>query len=422
VQTLDVVASAEELLLVMEYVLGETLAQLIKRTRSAGRLTPIPVVVDVVTGLLNGLQAAHVATNENGEPLNVVHRDVSPHNILVGADGVTRVLDFGIAQAIGHMHQSRSGEVKGKIRYMPPEQFSGQDVGRAADIYAASVVLWEALTCSRLFGRGSDGEVISRMLEGNIPPPSNVRPDVPQALDEIVLRGLKSNPAQRYQTAKAMADALEDVAPPVTRSTVSNWVLESAGDDIRRRQECLARVESSITPSSVSPPAPAAPASEPSAEATTADSTLSSAGSLSQSVTPGAPSAAARWPRRKRLVLVAGAAVAVALAGLTPPLFLRSSEARDEHKAASVSDRAANAAPALAAMPAENAIRTAAPSASSAAVAASAMAAPAASSAMPAPSAVSEPVPASGKRATPTITVKRPRAKDGSFDRIYRRD
>jgi len=101
VQTLDVVTSAQEPLLVMEYVSGESLAQLIRRSRKTGRLIPVPVVVDVVTGLLNGLHAAHEATNEQGEPLNVVHCDVSPHNILVGTDGVTRILDFGIARAIG---------------------------------------------------------------------------------------------------------------------------------------------------------------------------------------------------------------------------------------------------------------------------------------------------------------------------------
>jgi serine/threonine protein kinase len=246
VQTLDVVACAQELLVVMEYVAGESLALLIKRARSSGRLTPIPVVVDVLTSVLNGLHAAHEATDEKGLPLNVVHRDVSPHNILVGTDGVTRVLDFGIAKATGHFHHSREGQVKGKIRYMPPEQIRGNDVNRA--VYAASVVLWETLTCSRLHGAGNDGEILYRVLEGNFVRPSELRPDVPRMLDEIVARGLHPDPNQRFQTAKEMVTALEKAAPPVTRNAISAWVLESAPNEIQAREESLARVEGTMTP------------------------------------------------------------------------------------------------------------------------------------------------------------------------------
>src|SRR5688572_1205132 len=308
VQTLDVVASAQELLLVMEYVPGESLTLLIKRARSAGKFIPIPIVVDIVTSLLNGLHAAHEATNEKGEPLNVVHRDVSPHNILVGTDGVTRVLDFGIAKAVGLVHNTQAGEVKGKVRYMPPEQIRGQDVNRAADVYAASVVLWEALTCSRLFGAGNDGEVVYKVMEGQIPPPGQLRADIPPDLEAIVMRGLHRNPAERFQTAKAMCDALERAAPPVTRSTVSAWVMEHAAAEIQRRDECVARVESTVTPV---PATSLAPPGIPS----NGDSTLSRMGSLSQSVTPEAP-AESRWPRRKRLLLAAAIALTVAIAAL----------------------------------------------------------------------------------------------------------
>ena len=131
VQTLDVVASAQELLLVMEYVPGESLALLIKRARAAGKFIPIPIVVDIVTGLLNGLHAAHEATNEKGEPLNVVHRDVSPHNILVGTDGVTRVLDFGIAKAVGLVHNTtrRRGEGQGPVHASRADPRPGREPG-----------------------------------------------------------------------------------------------------------------------------------------------------------------------------------------------------------------------------------------------------------------------------------------------------
>src|SRR4029078_7015069 len=109
------------------------------------------------------------------------------------------------------------------------------------------VVLWEALTSKRLFGGGNDGEIVYKVLEGKIPAPSEVRPDVPRSLDEIVLRGLRAKPEERYPTAKAMAEALERAAPPITRSKVSNWVMDHARGEIQRREECLARVESSFT-------------------------------------------------------------------------------------------------------------------------------------------------------------------------------
>src|SRR5262249_50842307 len=114
---------------------------------------PVRIVGAIVSGLLHGLHAAHEACNTRGEPLGLVHRDISPQNVLVGMDGVSRVLDFGVAKAVGRVQHSQSGQLKGKLAYMAPEQLLGK-ITRAADIYAASIVLWEALTCVRLF----DGE------------------------------------------------------------------------------------------------------------------------------------------------------------------------------------------------------------------------------------------------------------------------
>jgi serine/threonine-protein kinase len=244
VPTLDVVASDRELLLVMEYIVGESLSLLLKRARAAKEQPPIPILVDVMASVLNGLHAAHEATDEKGEPLNIVHRDVSPQNILVGVDGVARVLDFGVAKAVGRMHHTRTGEVKGKIRYMAPEQVHGKEVTSAADVYSASIVLWEALAGQRLFSGDTDAEVLYRVLQGCSDPPSRFRQDVPAALDQIVLRGLEKDPANRFPTAKAMANALEAAVEPVTRGRVSAWVLASAGEDIRHRRDRLAEVES----------------------------------------------------------------------------------------------------------------------------------------------------------------------------------
>jgi serine/threonine-protein kinase len=247
VATVDVVAQDRELLLVMEYISGESLSLLLKRARAESKPTPIPVVVDIVVNALNGLHAAHEATNEKGEPLDIVHRDVSPQNILVGTDGVARVLDFGVAKAVGRMHETRTGQLKGKIRYMAPEQITGRGVTRTADIYAAAVVLWEAVAGQRLVTGETDAEVMFRVLEGRVEPPSRVRPDVPRALDEIIVRGLQPKPGDRFATAQEMANALVSAVPAVPRSAVAAWVADNAGEAIQQRKDHVAVVESTGT-------------------------------------------------------------------------------------------------------------------------------------------------------------------------------
>ncbi len=248
VPTMDVVALEQELLLVMEYVPGETLALLLQRARQQAKAPPLRVAVDVAIGVLHGLHAAHEATDERGGPLEIVHRDISPHNILVGTDGVARVLDFGIAKAAGRMQHTRAGQVKGKLRYMAPEQLYGDDIDRTADIYAASIVLWEALTGERYIAGDSEGVILRRVLEAWPEPPSRLRPEIPPALDAALLRGLQRDPKDRYPTAQDMARALEAAVEPVPRSAVSAWVTENAGRELQRRHARVAEVESDATP------------------------------------------------------------------------------------------------------------------------------------------------------------------------------
>ena len=138
VQTLDIVSTDTELFLVMDFVQGESLARLIQSANSAGQHVPPEMVATIMVGVLHGLHAAHEAKDEQGEPLQIVHRDVSPHNVLVGTDGVARVLDFGVAKAAGRAQTTRDGQMKGKVAYMAPEQIRGS-VSRATDVYAASV-------------------------------------------------------------------------------------------------------------------------------------------------------------------------------------------------------------------------------------------------------------------------------------------
>jgi serine/threonine-protein kinase len=248
VATLDVVVDATEIFLVMDYVQGETLARLLRAALSRRALLPPPLAVNVVLGLLSGLHAAHESTNEQGAPLGIVHRDVSPQNVMVGIDGVARVLDFGVAKAIGRAQLTREGELKGKLSYMAPEQIRGAAIDRRVDIYAAGVVLWEALTLKRLFSGETDAERMYQVLQSNIAPPSTHAPDVPAALDAVVLRALSARPEDRYATALEMALALERTVPLLSAREVGTWVTDLAGDALTRRAMQLEAIESSNTP------------------------------------------------------------------------------------------------------------------------------------------------------------------------------
>jgi len=243
VATLDVVSTDGELFLVMEYVMGESLGRLIPLARAKGERIPPAVVATVMVGVLQGLHAAHEARDEHGSPLGIVHRDVSPQNVLVGIDGTARVLDFGVAKAAGRLQTTREGQLKGKIAYMAPEQIRGV-VDRTTDVYAASVVFWEALTGKRLFQGDSEVDAMRKVLEGRVPPPSAYLEDLPPALEQIVLRGLDLDPARRFQTAGEMAQAIEDAVPMVGRSKIGRWVEETATQRLAVRTERLAAMES----------------------------------------------------------------------------------------------------------------------------------------------------------------------------------
>jgi serine/threonine-protein kinase len=243
VPTLDVVAKGRELYLVMEYVLGATLSELIRTTRRQNERIPPPIVASILSGCLHGLHAAHDTADDSGAPLGIVHRDVSPQNILVGRDGMARVLDFGIAKAARRMGFTRAGHVKGKVAYMAPEQLRGDHVTRQADVYAAAVTLWEALTGLRAFVGNSDEIMRAREEEGeHLPPPSDIDPAL-GAFDAVVVRGLEPELERRYPTAKAMAQGLELCAPLATHGEVADWLSELAWAAIEQRSAVLARID-----------------------------------------------------------------------------------------------------------------------------------------------------------------------------------
>lgn len=204
--------------LVMEYIEGVDFSKVIRAAaKRAARLAP-PVVLRIVVDMLAGLTAAHELKDAQGNHLGVVHRDISPHNVLVGTDGISRITDFGIAKAEGRISSTQTGQLKGKLAYMPPERLSrkgGKVIDDArGDLFATAICLWEGLTGKRLFRGDDDLETVRKVLYEEIPKPSSIRPDL-APLDEVVLKGLARDPDERYQTAREFRIALEEVAPKV---------------------------------------------------------------------------------------------------------------------------------------------------------------------------------------------------------------
>ena len=247
VSTLDVVMNDDELLLVMEYVRGESLSRLIRRARDRGVPLPPRVVVAIMSGALHGLHAAHEAVDEKGALLGLVHRDMSPQNVLVGTDGVARVLDFGVAKAAGRVHTTRDGDIKGKVLYMPPEQLSAQALTRTADVYAAGVVLFEALTCVRMFAGENEGAALTKIIHNEIQLPSMIDPKLGR-FDRIVRRATMADAKRRYPTGIAMAAELEECCgPPASNAEVSACIQDLVGELLDERARIVAEIERSST-------------------------------------------------------------------------------------------------------------------------------------------------------------------------------
>ncbi len=343
VDMLDVITTQGELFLVLGYVQGESLATLFQAARSLERPVPVGVVVGIIVGVLHGLHAAHEARSERGEPLGIVHRDVSPHNVLVGVDGIPRLLDFGVAKAAGRMRQSLSGEIKGKLGYMGPEQLRGT-ADRRTDVYSTSVMLWEGLTGKRLLSGDKDAMVLHKLLDGNVDPPSLHASGVSRELDALVLRGLAAEPSARFATAREMARALEGVVAVASASAVGEWVDTLVHDrlaDRAREVEIVEESSSSLGPSRSSDlPGPSAGTDHARADARPEELTRSLPGRTPDVATmqDDAPTLIAgvrsiepsrRWPRQGgRLALYGAIALAVlALWGLqrrNPPQTLAS--------------------------------------------------------------------------------------------------
>src|SRR5688572_6299744 len=212
VQVNDIGEEGGEYFFAMEYVHGEDARTLLIEASQRGQQIPIEHIVTIVTGAAAGLHHAHEQRGPDGQPFNIVHRDVSPANILVGYDGAVKVADFGIALATHRAEQTQSGVLKGKVAYMSPEQCNCEPVDRRSDVFSLGIVLYELATVRPCFAGDNDFMTMSSIVNGRIERPSLHRKDLPAELEAIIMKALAKSAADRYQSADEMRRALEDFA------------------------------------------------------------------------------------------------------------------------------------------------------------------------------------------------------------------
>jgi eukaryotic-like serine/threonine-protein kinase len=213
----------------MELVRGPTLSELIAQCAASGRAVPLPIALSVIVQLCDALEYAHNLCDPGGQPLGIIHRDVTPSNIIVGSNGITKLIDFGIAKAASSSVRTKTGFIKGKFAYVAPEYIAGK-IDPRVDLFAAGIVAHELLAGRKLFQVENDFETLRRVQTLPIEPPSRWNPRVPEALDEVVMIALERDPEQRWQRASAMRNAFAHVARTLpTTQQVADWVAEALG-------------------------------------------------------------------------------------------------------------------------------------------------------------------------------------------------
>jgi eukaryotic-like serine/threonine-protein kinase len=232
--------------LVMEYIEGDTLARLMAESTRAGTLLPLAVGLRIVIDMLNGLHAAHELRDEQGNPTGLVHRDVSPQNVLVGLDGISRISDFGVARAASRLAGTRVGQLKGKIAYMAPEQAAGDEMlDRRADVFASGIVLWEVLTGRRLFRASNDAATLSRVVSGEIEPPTRYVPGLDARVSEVCMKALERPLARRIASAAQFAELLETAATNAggvaSGRDVASYMQAVLGGELEQQREAIRR-------------------------------------------------------------------------------------------------------------------------------------------------------------------------------------
>ncbi|MBI5533099.1 MAG: protein kinase [Deltaproteobacteria bacterium] len=345
VPVLEVGAGKSGYYLVMEFIEGETFGGVLSRVvRSKARIPP-SVSVKVVLDMLAGLHAAHDLRDQEGHTLGLVHRDVSPQNILIDTDGVSRISDFGVAHATSRLSTTRAGQLKGKVAYMAPEQARGQVVTRSADVFAAGIVLWEALCRKRLFMADNEAVTLNNLMFEPIPTLRQGNPTMPATLEKVLDKALDRDPDKRFATAAEFAEAIEGSARAArmlgTHGEVKTFITSLLGEEIQQRKEALRahlgdidrlkqeysrpRINEGIVPPAAVPPASPLVSSVSSAamEIPTAPAQESSApAALDPRLTTGA-GAAPQQPSNVKMALIVAAAVSIGVIVLALALRAR---------------------------------------------------------------------------------------------------
>ncbi|MFN0252230.1 MAG: serine/threonine-protein kinase, partial [Kofleriaceae bacterium] len=232
-QVYDIGKLGDSYFFTMEYVHGETVRALLHRARSLRREIPLGNVLTVISHAASGLHHAHERIGIDGRPLGIVHRDVSPSNLMISYEGSVKLVDFGVAKAENRTSETRSGTVKGKISYLSPEQCRGAPVDRRSDLFSLGIVFWEMLTTERLYRRASDFENMHAIVTEPPPPPSTRRAGLTPEVDSIAMRLLAKNREERFQTADELIEVLENVATHhnamMSSSSLSRFLRELFG-------------------------------------------------------------------------------------------------------------------------------------------------------------------------------------------------
>ena len=332
VPILEVGASTVGYYLVMEYIEGDTLARLLARAASTGKKLPVSIALRIAIDMLSGLHAAHELHDDQNQPVNLVHRDVSPQNVLVGQDGIARITDFGVARAASRLTATRVGQLKGKIAYMAPEQAAGaEDLDRRADVFSSGIVIWEALAQKRLFKAENEAATLSRVIAEPVPLLFQIAPQVSKEVSGIVMRALDRDVNKRFLTCAAFADALEAAAAlkdkVATPRELAAYVAEVMGQEIAQQRDNVRTWLAHSEPTGAAAtelPSGVIPSSSVSAAAISIPGLVEASRSgLSASLSTVQP------PKRSRAPLVLGALLLIGLLGAGGFMLTRSARSGD---------------------------------------------------------------------------------------------
>ncbi len=300
VATVDICTVDDCYFVVMDYVDGFQLLDVLEHD-GIGRDQRIRLSNRILLDAMAGLEAAHSLLNDDGQPIGLVHRDVSPQNIMIGVDGIGRLTDFGIALAASRISASRPGTIKGKPAYMAPEQARAQQVDRRADVWALGVILWEALTGKRLFIGDTEAATVLKVIDMAIPSPLSVDAELPEALARVCMRGLERDPAVRYASARQMASDLERAASSSGMLADSHEVADALRQlfarELERRKTAIRAFASAIGPNSA-PMGPRDVYELPRLDEVTKGDTLLSPEPRTPEAAPGTPHVAIVQPAR----------------------------------------------------------------------------------------------------------------------------